>query len=480
MLTIRRKFAIVLGGIFILSTILFNLFLVKFFDENFQKYIVSDMNEIYKVSINNLNDYFLINNISKKLIKENDVNNKVLNFLVQRVNCQAVFYNVKGEILSSSVIGGKETDLNILRSLPKSFDNVKDNKTVVDIENKKDRVLVKLSYSIYGENNESVGVIVLIKDYSDEFNRNKDIRNIVNIIVFILFTIIFLVVYYLISRIIRPIIILKDRVSVISSGGYPHEIEIKSKDEIGVLIDSFNIMISKLKKKDEQEKNIFRNITHELKTPLTSISGYAQILREEDFDNEEFRIKALDRIIFESNRMHELVVTLLNVSKQSSDLEQYSFEEVNINEIINETLELQMPKIYEKELEIFKENNVNKINGNKEYITILINNLIDNAIKYSNIGTKVVINLRLEGEYVVFSIITEGKDIPKDMVQKIFEPFIRVEKQGFTFKTSHGLGLYICKSIVDGHGGDIDVIVDGNKSEFIVKLPNNLHLGNTS
>lgn len=471
MITIRRKFAMALCVIFIVATISFNLFLVKFFEGNFRDYILNDMNEIYKVSIKNLDDYYLINNISKISVDEDSFNNKTISFLVQRVNCQGVFYNINGEIIASSIIGGKETNLSILRKLPKSFETVKYNKTAVDIENKIDGVFAKLSYPIYGQGTNVVGIIVLIKDYSDELNRNKEIKNIVNIIVIGFFTIIYLVVYCLISRIIKPIITLKEKVSEISSGVYPQEVEIKSKDEIGVLINSFNIMINRLRKKDEQEKNIFRNITHELKTPLTNISGYAQILREEDFNNEDFRIKALDRIVFESKRMHELVMTLLNISKQSSDLEQYSFEEVNLDEIIRESLELQFPKINEKGLIISKENNVDKVNGNKEYLSILINNLMDNAIKYSNIKTKVIINTIIDEEYVRFSVLTEGKCISEDMVQKIFEPFVKIENQGFTSKTSHGLGLYICKNIVKGHNGFIEVKVNGNISEFIVKIP---------
>lgn len=71
---------------------------------------------------------------------------------------------------------------------------------------------------------------------------------------------------------VKPIIMLKDKVSEISKGKYPDKLEVKSKDEIGVLVNSFNLISEKLRIKDEQEKNIFRNITHELKTPLTSIS----------------------------------------------------------------------------------------------------------------------------------------------------------------------------------------------------------------
>lgn len=139
-----------------------------------------------------------------------------------------------------------------------------------------------------------------------------------------------------------------DKVSEISKGKYPDKLPVKSMDEIGVLVQSFNIMNEKLRLKDEQEKAIFRNITHELKTPLASISGYAQILRDNEV-KEEFKNKALNRIVSESNRMHELVVTLLNISKQSSDLEEYSFEKVNIKEIINDSISIHLPEIREKD-----------------------------------------------------------------------------------------------------------------------------------
>src|SRR5690606_28070688 len=117
--------------------------------------------------------------------------------------------------------------------------------------------------------------------------------------------------YFLSSKIVNPLILLKNKVSEVGKGSYPSKIDITSNDEVGVLVDSFNSMSEKLKKKDEQEKNIFRNITHELKSPITSISGYAQILSEDNFQDEEFKAIAIKRIVFEANRMNELVGTLL-------------------------------------------------------------------------------------------------------------------------------------------------------------------------
>ena len=124
-----------------------------------------------------------------------------------------------------------------------------------------------------------------------------------------MFALIFLSIYVFSSRITKPIIVLKNKLLEVSKGSYPEKINNTSKDEIGILVDSFNEMTEKLKVKNQQEKNFYRNITHELKTPLTNISGYAQILNEDDFNDVDFKRNALNRIIAESDRMHELVMS---------------------------------------------------------------------------------------------------------------------------------------------------------------------------
>lgn len=472
MLTIKRKYAIVLAVVFITALVSFNLFMDKFFYERFKEYVSQDMKQNYGVSSKNLDDYVLINNIEKSNILSEELRAKVMKFIVDRVYCQGVLFDFDGNVIATGVTGEKEVDLNLLTDLPKSFDLTKRNKTVLDIESRNSKVYGKLSYSIYGKDDEALGILVLVKDYSEELERNTTTKNLINGIVAILFTMLFISVYYLSSKMVTPIIMLKDKVSEISKGKYPKKLPVTSNDEIGVLVNSFNIMSEKLRAKDEQEKNIFRNITHELKTPLASISGYAQILRASNFNDEEFRKKALDRIVSESDRMHELVVTLLNISKQGSELEEYSFEEVNIKQIIEEIIALQLPIVSQKALNInYQYSSDVIVKGNEQYLRILFSNLIENGIKYSNSNSDILIRLVDQNDKAMFYILTDGKEIPEDMKEKIFEPFIKVEKAGFSSKTSHGLGLYICNNIALAHNGIIELNVNKNKSEFIVKLP---------
>lgn len=473
MLTIRKKYGIVLGIIFILSVIAFNLIMDKFFDKEYKDFIRNDMKNIYYISSKNLEDYIALNSIEKSSININDFDNKMIRFVIERVNTQGIFYDINGNIISTAITNEKVIDLNILKDLPPSFEEAKNNKTMLDIESKNGSILGKLSVPIYRNYNEQIGTLVLIKDYSDNYIRNINIKRLVNIIVLILFLAIFICIYFIASNIIKPIILLKNKLLEISTGTYPEKIENKSNDEVGVLIDSFNDMTDRLKLKDEQEKNIFRNITHELKTPLTNISGYAQILIEEGFNDRVFKKNALERIISESNRMHELVMSLLNISKQSSDLEEYSFQEVNIKNIIDDLISLKSLQIKEKELNIIRNIKEENIRGNKQYLIILFSNLIDNGIKYSYEKGNIIIETKEINDYFHFSILTKGKRIPYELKEKIFEPFVKVEEKGFSAKNSNGLGLYICKNIVLGHKGTINLILNDDESKFIVELPKN-------
>lgn len=470
-MTIRRKYGLVLLIIFIVSLLSFNIFIDKLFEKNFKNIITTDMKIIYSSSLKNLDDYMIINNIRKDNLTVNDLNNKSIKFIVDRVGCEGVLFNLNKEVIATGIKGEGEIDFNKLYRIPKSFDLVKDNKTIIDIEQEGEEILGRLSYSVYGKDEEAIGIIVLTKDYSSEFIRNNNTKKLVNIIVSIMFILILTSIYYLSSNIVKPIIILKDKLSEISKGKYPKKIEVKSRDEIGVLVNSFNIMSERLKKKDEQEKNFFRNVTHELKTPLTNISGYAQILEDENFEDKEFRKKALSRIRSESNRMHDMVLSLLNISKQSSDLKEYNYEKINLKSIINGLIDIRTLDLKEKNLKITFSGEPYTLIGNKQYIKILFSNLIDNAIKYSSEETTIKIKIEEMSEFVQFSILSKGKVIPVELKEKIFEAFVRVEEKGFSSKNSNGLGLYICKNIVAAHGGLIELNLNKNESEFIVKLP---------
>ncbi|EOR26032.1 sensor histidine kinase [Clostridium sartagoforme AAU1] len=470
MLTIRRKYGIVLSVIFIVLIFISNIILNKFFYRNFKEYITNDMEKNYEVSFSSLNDYLAINNIYKNEMTVSDLNNSVINFILNRVYCQGALYDLDGNLLLKGTVNESELDLNVYGISEETLKIVKDNKAIIDIERRSNGIIGKVSYLIYGKDKQAIGVMMLANNYEKEYIRNQNINELVNYIFAGLFLIILISIYFLSSKIVNPLILLKNKVSEVGKGSYPSKIDITSNDEVGVLVDSFNSMSEKLKKKDEQEKNIFRNITHELKSPITSISGYAQILSEDNFQDEEFKAIAIKRIVFEANRMNELVGTLLEISKQISDLEDYSFENVNLKFILNDIIQTNLISVKEKSLEIINQTNDISIKGNKQYLYILVNNLVENAIKYSNDNSKIIIELKNINEHTIFSVLSEGKVIPIEKKERIFEPFVKVDDSRKNKKNSHGLGLYICKNIAESHNATIEVDVDGNRSKFTVKF----------
>ena len=210
MLTIRKKYGILLGSIFVLSVISLNLIMDKFFDKSFKDLVAQDMKEIYNISFKNLDDYLTLNSIEKDSLKEEDFDSKIMKFIVERVNAQGVFYDIEGEVISTGLTNSSVVDLNIFKDLPSSFYETKNNKTIVDIENKNGTILGKLSIPIYSSNNQ-IGVLVLIKDYTSDYLRDLNIKKLLNIIVTTLFALIFLSIYVFSSRITKPIIVLKNK-----------------------------------------------------------------------------------------------------------------------------------------------------------------------------------------------------------------------------------------------------------------------------
>lgn len=231
MLTIRKKYGIVLLIVFFLSIISFNLVIDKFFDKSFKELVINDMQNIYKISYKNLQDYISLNSIDKNNITIEDINSKAMSFVVERVNSQGIFYNIEGEVISTGITNEKVIDLNLIKDLPPSFEETKNNKTVIDIINKDRNILGKLSVPIYSGESQ-IGILVLVKNYSNDYLRNINIKTLINIIVSALFIIIFICLYFLSYAIIKPIINLKDKLLAIGKGNYPQKIEHRSKDEV--------------------------------------------------------------------------------------------------------------------------------------------------------------------------------------------------------------------------------------------------------
>lgn len=275
--------------------------------------------------------------------------------------------------------------------------------------------------------------------------------------------------------IIKPIDELVKTTKEISSGNFGERVEIKSQDEISNLSRNFNSMaeviegkINDLQNAAESKQRFIDNLSHELKTPLTSIIGYADFLRTTDKYDEETHIKCLTYIYKEGKRLQKLsskLMDLIVLRKENSIM-----KKENVKELLGEIENLVMPKLSSKGIKLIVNSEDFYVNMDKELMIILISNLVDNAVKASGNNSSIYIKAYVK-DIPVIEIEDKGVGIPKEDINKIFEPFYMVDKSRDRNNNGAGLGLSICAEISKIHSAKLEVESELNKgTKVIVKF----------
>ncbi|MDR7855947.1 HAMP domain-containing sensor histidine kinase [Tissierella sp.] len=277
----------------------------------------------------------------------------------------------------------------------------------------------------------------------------RDIIMSINIRAIIIGSMLFLFVGRLMVNPIKKLIKATEKVA---EGNFDIELESRRTDEMGILISSFNTMAKELKSIEIFRNDFISDISHEFRTPLTSIGGYTKLLRD---CNEEERREYVDIIIEETERLSRLTTNILTLNKIDNQNISTHIENFTIDEQIRKAILLLENKWVEKdiELEIDLENIQYKGNPNLMYQVWI--NLIDNAIKFSPKGGKIEIKLYEEQGNIIFSIKDNGVGISKEDQKRIFEKFYKGDKSRNT--DGNGLGLSIVRRIIEIHKGKISL-----------------------
>lgn len=365
----------------------------------------------------------------------------------------------------------------------KSINSVVLNKVVIDIFFRDNNLSSSIMFNYYN-GDKYVTTVALIKDYTDMYEEiNRIIYRIKGFII-ILFVVIFLLIYRLVKHIVNPLNKLMVSFKKIEEGDYSEESNKYPKDEIGELARGYEAMKGKINSqietiRTEKERvvelersktNFFNNVTHELKTPLTSIYGYAQIIEEQEYIDNDFGKRALTRILSESNRMNKMIVSLLNISKNNLNSDEKRAE-INLKNKLLEFINDFLIKAEKKKIKLYTE--IEDLNAicNEEEIRTLYINIIDNAIKYSVEESKICIDSRLVDNYYNFTVSNECEKIDKVEIKNVFEPFYCINKSKSSELKSNGLGLYICSEIVNKYNGNIKFDYDDGRAIVEVYLP---------
>lgn len=286
--------------------------------------------------------------------------------------------------------------------------------------------------------------------------------------VFLTGSIVFLVIA---DIIVKPLTRLTTAIKELSNGNYNVRVDNVGQDEISKLNQGFNQMARQLAKQDETRQKFISDISHEFQTPLTSIQGFANILKEEDLPKEQ-RVKYANIILYNSKRLSSLAKNMLQLTlldREEIELEISNYSLVNQ---MNRVISTQENQATEKNIEIVFETPKKDIfiDGNEQRLEQVWTNIISNAIKYTNEGGLITITMKKSSKDIEVSIEDTGIGMSKEVVSHIFERFYREDKARNV--EGNGLGLAIVKSIVDLHHGKIDILsqVDVG-TNFIVKLP---------
>ncbi len=284
----------------------------------------------------------------------------------------------------------------------------------------------------------------------------------------------FITVYYLSDRLTRPLREMSKAVKHYADGDFSYKVKVRGHDEITELAQAFNSMAMSLSAQESSRRSFVANVSHELKTPMTSIGGFIDGMLDgtisEDKHEHYLRI-----VSDEVKRLSRLVTGMLNMSKIEAGEMQINHKTFDISADIFKTLLSFEKKINDKSIEIVGLDTMQSIplTADEDMIMQVIYNLIDNAVKFTPNGGYIFIKDYKDSEKTFVSIRNSGDGIEKDELNKVFERFYKIDRSRSYDVKGAGLGLFLCKSIVELHGGEIKVdSKNGEYTEFAFWIPN--------
>lgn len=273
-------------------------------------------------------------------------------------------------------------------------------------------------------------------------------------------------------RALKPMVSVNEYVSSMAGKNLLTTIDTKdfSNDEIGQLVNTFNQLIKRITDVFNLQQTFISDASHELRSPLTAIRGYAQLVLKRGVDNNDIFKESINVIIKETNRLENLVEDMLLIARSGE--KQVKKTKTDLIPLIKEVV-YEIFKLNNKNINIYEINEKIYIYANPEGIKRVFINLISNSIKAIDINTgKIDISFDIKDSNVIITIKDNGIGIDENHLNQIFERFYRVEVSRERDKGGTGLGLPIAKEIIESYNGTISVKSELRKgSEFTVTLP---------
>ena len=317
------------------------------------------------------------------------------------------------------------------------------------------------------------GYVLIHKPVSTIINSSDGFINISFYTVMIVFLLAFLFLIIFTRSVYIPLRKITKVAKIYAKGDFTEKIEVNSNDELGYLANTLNYMATELDTLEEDQRKFVSNVSHDFRSPLTSIKGYVEAMLDGTIPV-EMQDKYLNIILFETERLNKLTRSILDLNQFGHHGIRLDIADFDINNMIRTTIMTFEGKCREKGLtfdlvltgkELFVKADMSKIQQ-------VLYNLIDNATKFSNPDSSIKLETSIKNEKVLISVKDSGVGIPSDSINKIWERFYKTDPSRGKDKKGTGLGLSIVKEIIQAHNQNINVIsTEGAGTEFIFSLP---------
>lgn len=279
------------------------------------------------------------------------------------------------------------------------------------------------------------------------------------------------IIWVITDKMIHPLKEMAKITKVFAKGDFRKKITINQNNEIGELSASLNEMADELQKIEDRRRYFIASVSHELKTPITTILGFIEGIMDGVIPQEKHK-EYLTIISNEVKRLSNVITSMTNLTKIDSEQVKLFKQQFSISEIINKVIFNFEEKILKKQIKIYGlDQDDIFVFADKDLIYQVVYNLIENAVKFTNIGGYIKIRYKITSELVYVGIKNSGNGINEEDLKYIFDKFYKVDKSRNLNKGSIGLGLYIVKQILMLHGSDIEVETkDGEYTEFFFWL----------
>ena len=271
------------------------------------------------------------------------------------------------------------------------------------------------------------------------------------------------------KRLVRPVQDMSKAAKEIAKGNFTVHVESKGNDELGQLTKNFNLMAKELSSMEMMRSDFISSVSHEFKTPLATIEGYARLLEPENNEQKEY----IDIILSETNRLSKMSRNILLLSQLENKEVILRKASYRLDEQLRQVVVLLENQWSKKSLELNMELPKISVEANESLMFSAFFNILDNAIKFADNGSAIDIGIIQCNTNAAIKIRNQGMIIPEDAVPRIFDKFYQADSSHHT--SGNGLGLAIVKKIITLHNGEISVISkEGFGTEFCIFLPGSI------